>query len=169
MDDWITGDEDRDSWQRRLVAIPCGVQLPQAQQKADYERRFVSEYPSIAWHCIAAYAEMHHSDRGYSVSQEMLALKAEQIGGDMEKIQEFTGEVAAGAGHLDLPKIDKGGLLPVGQARFVIQKGPHGPLRGSAGSPPRGIGASRRWRGFSRRGLPSVGPALRLRILLFRK
>ena len=91
--DWITGDEDRDSWQRRLVAIPCGVQLPQAQQKADYERRFVSEYPSIAWHCIAAYAEMHHSDRGYSVSQEMLALKAEQIGGDMEKIQEFTGEL----------------------------------------------------------------------------
>ena len=91
--DWITGDEDRDSWKRRLVAIPCGVQLPQAQQKADYERRFVSEYPSIAWHCIAAYAEMLHSDRGYSVSREMLVLKAEQIGGDMEKIQEFTAEL----------------------------------------------------------------------------
>ena len=98
VDDWITGDEDRDSWQRRLVAVPCGVQLPQAQQKADYERRFVSEYPRIAWHCIAAYAEMLHSDRGYSVSPEMLALKAAQIGGHMQQIQAFTTELRLAQG-----------------------------------------------------------------------
>ena len=88
--DWITGDADRDSWKRRIVPIPCRVHLPQTEQRADYEQRFVSEYPSIAWHCIAAYAEMHHSTAGYSWSQEMLDLQATQIGGHLPSIQEFT-------------------------------------------------------------------------------
>ena len=88
--DWVTGDADRDSWKRRIVPIPCRVQLHQNEQRADYEQRFVSEYPSIAWHCIAAYAEMHHSNAGYSWSQEMLDLQATQIGGDLPSIQKFT-------------------------------------------------------------------------------
>ena len=87
--DWVTGDADRDSWKRRIVAIPCKVQLPEDEQRADYEKRFVSEYPSVAWHCIAAYAEMYHSQAGYSASQEMLGLKAKQVGGHLANIQEF--------------------------------------------------------------------------------
>ena len=87
--DWVTGDADRDSWKRRIVPIPSQVQLHQNEQRADYEQRFVSEYPSIAWHCIAAYAEMHHSNAGYSWSQEMLDLQATQIGGDLPSIQKF--------------------------------------------------------------------------------
>ena len=88
--DWVTGDADRDSWKRRIMPIPCRVQLHQNEQRADYEQRFVSEYASIAWHCIAAYAEMHHSNAGYSWSQEMLDLQATQIGGDLPSIQKFT-------------------------------------------------------------------------------
>ena len=90
MADWVTGDEDRDSWKRRIMTIPSQVQLPEDEQRSDYDQRFITEYPSIAWHCIAAYAEMHHTQAGYSLSPEMLDLRAKQIGGDLPKIQEFT-------------------------------------------------------------------------------
>ena len=90
ISDWVTGDADRDSWKRRLMAIPCTVQLPEYEQRPDYERRFVHEYPAIAWHCIAAYAEMHNSNAEYSWSREMLALQSAQIRGHLEQIQEFT-------------------------------------------------------------------------------
>ena len=78
MADWVTGDEDRDSWKRRIMTIPCQVQLPEDEQRSDYDQRFINEYPSIAWHCIAAYAEMHHTQAGYSLSPEMLDLRAKQ-------------------------------------------------------------------------------------------
>ena len=87
--DWVTGDEDRDSWKRRIMTIPCQVQLPEDEQRSDYDQRFITEYPSIAWHCIAAYAEMHHTQAGYSWSTEMLDLRAKQIGGHLPSIQEF--------------------------------------------------------------------------------
>ena len=90
MADWVTGDEDRYSWKRRIMTIPSQVQLPEDEQRGDYDQRFITEHPSIAWHCIAAYAEMHHTQAGYSVSPEMLDLRAKQIGGDLPKIQEFT-------------------------------------------------------------------------------
>ena len=90
MADWVTGDEDRDSWKRRIMTIPCQVQLPEDEQRSDYDQRFINEYPSIAWHCITAYAEMHHTQAGYSLSPEMLDLRAKQIGGDLPTIQEFT-------------------------------------------------------------------------------
>ena len=90
VSDWITGDADRDSWKRRIVAIPCQVQLHEDEQRPDYGNRFISEYPSIAWHCIAAYAEMHHTQEGYAWTPEMLNLLAQQIGGHLKTIQEFT-------------------------------------------------------------------------------
>ena len=93
ISDWVTGDADRDSWKRRLMPIPCTVQLPENKQHDDYEKRFVSEYPAIAWHCIAAYAEMRHSHQQYSWSREMLELRTEQIGGHLETINKFTGEL----------------------------------------------------------------------------
>ena len=89
MADWVTGDEDRDSWKRRIMTIPCQVQLPEDEQLFDYDQRFINEYPSIAWHCIAAYAEMHHTRAVYSLSPEMLDLRAKQIGGNLPSIQKF--------------------------------------------------------------------------------
>ena len=89
ISDWVTGDADRDSWKRRIMTIPCRVQLPEDEQRADYDKRFNGEYPSIAWHCIAAYAARHHSHAKYSWTPEMMDLRAKQIGGHLENIQEF--------------------------------------------------------------------------------
>ena len=89
ISDWVTGTDDQFSWQRRLIAIPCLVQLPEEKQRDDYENRFEDEYPRIAWHCIAAYAAIHHSRTGYARSAEMLSLRDEQIGGHLVDVQEF--------------------------------------------------------------------------------
>ena len=141
--DWVTGDADRDSWKRRIVPIPSQVQLHQNEQRADYEQRFVSEYPSIAWHCIAAYAEMHHTQAGYSVSPEMLDLRAKQIGGDLPTIQEFT------AGHCGFrrtpgpPETAANGLLPARRCSHHFEADRERPLQGGRCPARRGAPAAR--------------------------
>ena len=144
MADWVTGDEDRDSWKRRIMTIPCQVQLPEDEQRSDYDQHLRAQrVPRLGVVHLRVGCDAMPGD-AWVLVEPGDAGPAGQADwrGSADDPGVHIG-IAAFAGHLDLPKTAAKGLLPARRCSHHFEADRERPLQGGRCPARRGAPAAR--------------------------